>query len=389
MCDYKGGVASMSRATKSRPTSFSIPPQTRFNKPAPGLKQAVDRDIRTGLEVDKKAEVAEILATMEKIEVENAATALVDMKNFVEADISAAVDELIAPTSGGRKKKTGGSKSAPELKKLVAGVLNDGKAIASGVDTAFAAIVDKIPTMKQFVTGLLVSGAIRNPWFFTDVVRMVRDTLPSLIPVGASYADIAEEIRNVIVELARLVGDQGEYIAGSPEYALLLSGLIVRYLAQQQGLSSMDYLKLQAKYTLSVLGMAFNTFTDIANEVYSHATSDKAKQEKLLATLRGAVDKVARSKVTYEGVGPAAVPGLMVQKPSPVAMTEASAKRLANTLSKIVVTIPDTNEAANILASMAAAPPAPGAAQGGRRKTKKQAMKKRRMTRRKKLTFSY
>lgn len=109
------------------------------------------------------------------------------------------------------------------------------------------------------------------------------------------------------------------------------------------------------------------------------------------------MNKVARSKTTYEGVGPAAVPGLMVQKPSPAVITAESAKKLAETLSKIVVATPDADvkETAAILAAMSTTAPTENGMDveptgGRRRKTKKRATKKRRVTRRRTMpTFSY
>jgi hypothetical protein len=332
-------------------------------------------------------------------EIERAAEILVDMKSVVDADIDVAVDESMpsgdVTMSGGRKTLRGGVKTAAALKNLTKKILTETTETASAVDSTFASLLDKFPSLKTILTTYAGAKLIQKPQLFTDLVATIRTNWASLVPAeGAGYADIFEELKVSSVYFARLLTtDQLEYVKTSPLYAVIGSVLIatygVRYLANQEEMTPMAYLEAKARYALSYLGMVYTG----VKEIITSPESPADKKARLVKQLREATQRVPKSKIKYEGVQPTGVQGLMIQKPSPVELTEEAAKKLAETVSKIVVVLPD-NEAANILAAMNAPPPAAPAddmqeaGKRRKRKTVKRAMKKKRVTRRRP-TFSY
>lgn len=349
----------------------------------------------------RKADDTDLRKLAEQAEIVEAAEILVDMKGVVDADITVAVQESLIKPSGdvpmsgmGRKKHRGGVEieTAKALKELTVGVLTEAKDTAKSIDTGFASLIRRVPKLQTILSAYAGAKVIQNPEMFTNLVETVRTNWASMVPAGgASYSQILEEIGVSAEYIAKFVTvDQVAYVKESPLYAtvgiLVTSTLLVRYLANNATMTPMDYLEAKARYALSVLGMVYTG----VKEIVTAPETDQQKKVRLVRQLREATQRVPTSKIKYEGVGPAAVPGLMTQKPSPAELTAEAAQRLADTVSKIVVVLPD-NEAANILAAMNAPPPAAPAPQadamqeGGKRrkyKTAKRAMKKKRVTRR-------
>jgi hypothetical protein len=353
---------------------------------------------------------AETLASMEEI---NAGYNIVNLKKFVDMDIDTAIDDIPVKEEarggvrGGKKPiYKGGSETAAELKTLTRNILTGAKENIGVIDSKFATLL-KNTSLGGILKTAVGIKFIQNPYVFTDVVQTLRGTFAKMIPVageGGSYKDILQEVLAGSTYLGKfLITDQVEYVKGSPLYAAALvtmAALLVRYLANQDNMTGYDYLKAKAKYALALVGMAYTTGKQIT-ETLTASETPAQKQEKLIGQLKQAVSTLTPSKKKYEGVGPVGVGDLMVQKPDPATLTKEAAKKLVNTLRQIDPSkvakpgVSEDDEAANIIAGLAAAPAAaaPGDAPmsgvGRRhRKTKKRVMKKRRMTRRR-LTFSY
>jgi hypothetical protein len=365
-----------------------MPKETRSKPPATSADETSGPSPEYRYE-KKEREAAETLAMMSEIE---AALTLVDMKSVVDADISTAVEEAEKPvdvsmSGGGKRKFRGGSLTAAALKELTKNTLTSADEKIKAADRGFATLINNTSLGATLKT-IAVVKFLQDPYVFTDLVQTLRGTWAQWVPEAAPNAGYRDAL-NAILEAGKYTGkflttDQADYIQGSPLYTFALvstATLLVRYLANQQGMSGFDYLKAKAKYALSVLGMAYTTAKEAVQTYGPQPETPQDKKTRLLKQLREASAKIQTSKIKYEGVGPAVVPGLMIQVPSPAVLTAEAAKRLAETVSKIVVVLPDT-EVANILAAMAAAVPAAAPAGGRRRKTKKRVVKKRRMTRR-------
>jgi hypothetical protein len=407
---YRGGATSISRTKPARAaapgSTLTKSRSSRRSKGSPsslGEGAAAYGSEMSGTEFTaEEYEAAEALTIMPEIQ---AALTLVNMKNVVYADIYVAVDEnYVPPRTGGKRKLRGGeTETAAALKKLTKDTLELGKEAGSALDSAFATVVTNA-TFKNLLTTYATVNFIQNPYLFVDLVQTLRGTWAQWVPVAvnnAGYSGILSQMLQAAGYAGKfLITDQANYIQESPVYAFLLlstAAAYVRYLAAQEStpqepVTAMDYLTARAKYAIALLGMAYTTGKEAVEMYVTKPEAPENKKVRLLKQLREATAIVPKSKIKFEGVGPAAVPGLMIQVPSPAVLTADAAKRLAETVSKLVVVLPDT-DAANILAAMAAAAPAaaPGAPEGmdeelgggrRRRKTKKRAIKRRRITRR-------
>jgi hypothetical protein len=170
---------------------------------------------------------------------------------------------FVEDSGGSRQRMRGGMlpKTNEAIAELHAKVLTAEGDFKAGVDEKIAAIIKAIPSsIPKVATGALVTGLVKYPTVFANIVKVVADVVP--IPTGANWTAYTEAGSTIASAFTGLFGKAVSATIAGPLVPVLIGLYIQKRRAGDRGLKAQfiqdaEYVKSKASNLATAQAAAF------------------------------------------------------------------------------------------------------------------------------------